>query len=295
MAEEKKDVKVEEKSVTVNDDKSPELTVKKETTVAPIKDESTEGLNAEALDKEAIDDTLMLLNIMDEQVGGKGGITEIPDALRNSIGYLVDQLTFVRKVWEDPQWKALLDDMFDQKEDGKTPSVEVAIARTFPLEKLQELADNEEYEGAQMELADNLASQKQTEYEDAMYDENFQKSLKAADEYAAEMGYDEERKNTLLKKTFDMYQIMADGILTKNEFAEIDKMINYDPDTSDLRAQLETQGAKEQLPDQASIESAISEKKPAKAAQRNTPGMASMNTDYGGVDVTQVGKRKRQR
>ncbi len=60
---------------------------------------------------------------MDEQIGGKGGIAEIPDALRGSIKYLVDQLTFVKGLFEDPLWMSILDDLADQKEDGKTPSV----------------------------------------------------------------------------------------------------------------------------------------------------------------------------
>ena len=40
-------------------------------------------------------------------------------------------------------YKEILDDMVDQKEDGKIPSVKVAIARCIPLEELQDIADNE--------------------------------------------------------------------------------------------------------------------------------------------------------
>ena len=218
---------------------------------------------------------------MDSEVGGKGEITGIPEELKASIQYLVDKLIVVRDAFADPDWKALLDDMADQAEEGKTPSAKVAIARVIPLEVLQELADNEEYEGAQTELADNLAMQQQTDDEDAMYDENFQKTQQAADVYAKKMGYDEARKNALLQKVFDLYKVMADGILTEAEFAEVDKMLNYDTDTADLRSQIESgKTEKEMLPDQASVEATLTatkEKKTPKPA--NTPGLESISYD----------------
>jgi len=294
MAEENKDIEVtKEKSVTVNEEeKTPKVDVKKTTTAAPVEDKS----KVEIPDAGDISDILMLLNVMDQEKGGKGEITEVPEALRGSISYLIEQLKFVRDLFEDPDWKAILDDMADQKEDGKTPSVEVAIVRNIPIEKIQQLAESEDYEGAQRELADNFASKKKTEEEDAMYDANFQKSLEAGEAYAAKMGYDEARKNELFQKVFDLYKVMADGILTEDEYSEVDKMLNYDPDTQSLKEQIGNQEAKEILPDQASVDAALSKvKTPTTSQPKDIPGMGSMGAYQSpAVDITSIGSRKRK-
>jgi len=274
MAEEIK----KDESVTVNNDNKT-TGIEKQTTVAPTKEKTMEGEGGPG--KEDFNNVLEILNMMDSEVGGKGKITEIPEDLKASIKYLVDKLIVVRDAFADPMWKSLLDDMADQAEDGKTPSVEVAIARTVPMEKLQELADNEEYEGAQSELADNLAAKQKTEDEDAMYDQNFQKTQEAANAYAEKMGYDETRKNVLLQKVFDLYKVMADGILTEHEFSEVDKMLNYDTDTADLRSQIESgKSEKEVLPDQSSVDATIkaSQEKPVKKSN-SVPGLGSMNME----------------
>lgn len=278
MAEPKVQI-TKEKSVEIDENKkTPNATVEQTTTVAPIKDETTEGgAVTEAPDAEDFSDVINLLNTLDTDIGGKGEISEIPDALRGSIKFLVDQLIFMRDVFEDPLFKAILDDLADQKQDGKTPSMMVAIARTIPGEKLQELADNEDYAGMQSELANELAMKKQAEEDEAAYMEGFEESQKAGESYAARMGYDESRKNELFQKVFDLFKIMGDGKLTEAEFEDIDKMLNYGPDTEALRAQIEQQDAKEMLPDQASIESAMQAPKKEMSRQNtNVPGLGSM-------------------
>ena len=292
MAKETKDVEViKEKSVTVNDNKTPKVKIEGEAVVAPVKDETT----VEAPEADDIKDVIALLNILDTNTGGKGAIAEIPEALRGSVKYLVDQLTFIKDLFADPLYMAILDDLADQKEDGTTPSVEVAIARNIPMEKLQALAESEDYEGAQGELTDNLAMQKQVGEEDAQYEANFTQSQKAGEEYAAEMGYDEARKNELFQKVLDLLTIMGDGVLTKVEFADVDKMLNYGPDTESLRAQLSEQDSKEVLPDQASVEATISgTRKPAPSKPTTGPGMQSLGSyDDVNAKITGTGKRKR--
>jgi len=272
--------------------KTTEVPVKKESATAPM-DESADG-SIKAPEAKDIDDTLMLLNVMDKKIGGSGNIAEIPESLSGSIKYLIEKLVFVRDLFEDPIWKALLDDMADQKEDGKTPSVEVAIARNIPIEKITQLAESEDYESAQSGLSENLSMQKKAEEEDAEYEASFNESQKAGEEYAAEMGYDEARKNQLFQKVLDLFKVMSDGKLTKAEFAEVDKMLNYGPDTESLRNQLSEQGSKEVLPDKASVESTMSNKQTPQIAKPVGPGMGSMDAyNDTGVDLTQIGKRKR--
>lgn len=281
MAEEIKEPVIEKKTPEQNVD------------TAPLEDKSVDQVS-DSLDGEDIDDALVLLNIMDKEVGGKGEIAGIPEDMRSSIKYLVEKLVFVRDLFDDPLWKAILDDMADQKEDGKTPSVEVAIARNIPLEKIQTIAESEDYEGAQNELTSNLVSKKQAEEEDAQYEASFEESKKAGEAYAAEMGYDDAQKNELFQHVLDLFKIMADGKLTVNEFKQVDKMRNYDKDVEDLRSQIQPKEAKEVLPDKASVEAAITKKEVKPKNNANTPGIGSMGAYQNiGTDVTKVGSRRR--
>lgn len=263
---------------------------------APIEDK-TETSPGETLDaKETIDETLMILNVIDKQNGGTGEIAEVPDGLKSAIKSLIDNLILVRDLFEDPLWKAILDDMADQKEDGKTPSVEVAIARNIPLENLQNLADSEDYEGIQNELTSSIAAKKETEKMESDYESSFEESRKAGEEYAAEMGYNDDEKNALFQFVLDIFNVLADGKLTKEEFRKVDKMRNYDKDTEDLRSQIQPEGGKEVLPDKASVEAAMQAKPKMQTPQKQSgPGLGSMGA-YSNVntDITQVGSRKRK-
>jgi len=281
MAEEVKEPAMDDKSSKV------------QTPAAPTMDES-EGGSSETLDGEDIDDVLTLLNIVDKEIGGNGEIAGIPDELRNSFKYIVDKLIFVRDLFEDPLWKSILDDMADQKEDGKTPSVEVAIARNIPLEKLQTLAESEDYEGTQTELTSNMEAGKKAEEEEMAYEANFEASKKAGEEYAAEMGYDEDEKNSLFQLVLDLLKITADGILTIDEFRKVDKMRNYDKDIEDLRSQIKPKETKEVLPDKSSVDAKIKTQIPKVNKPANGPGIGSLSA-YQNVatDVTQIGSRRR--
>ena len=285
MAEETKDQVIEKKTPEANAE------------VAPKKDKPIEQkASTESLDEDDIDETVMLLNIMDQEIGGKGEISEIPEGLRGSIKYLVEKLVFIRDLFEDPLWKSILDDMADQKEDGKTPSVEVAIARNIPLEKIQTLAEGEDYEGVQTELASNLTAKTQAEEEDAEYEASFEESKQAGEQYATEMGYDEDEKNELFQLVLDIFKIMADGKLTVEEFRKVDKMRNYDKDVEDMRSQIQPEASKEVLPDKASVDAAIQSKPKAQPTKAQaSPGLGSIGAYSNvGTDVTEVGKRKRK-
>lgn len=262
------------KTVTVdNEGKSTGMKVEQKAEVAPNKDQTTD-----APDSGDISDIISLLNLLDKETGGKGEITDVPKSMLGSIKYLVDKLTTIKDIFADPLFAAILEDMVDQAEDGKTPSVQVAIARNVPLSSLQELADNEEYETIQDELAEELAKSKNIEDEDAKYEEGFGKSIEAGKKYAQTMGYDETEQNALFQFMLDMYKMLGDGILTEKEWSDADKLRNYDRDIADLKSQIKPASeTKEVLPDKASIESAI-QPKPTKQTQApvNAPGMGSM-------------------
>lgn len=284
MAEEIKD--------TVIDEKTPG----QDAAIAPKEDKPVEQ-ETETLDAEDIDDALTLLNIMDREIGGKGEIGVIPEEMRGSIKYLVEKLVFVRDLFEDPLWKSILDDMADQKEDGKTPSVEVAIARNIPLEKIQTLTESEDYEGVQGELSSNITAKKQSEEEEVEIEASFEESKKALDEYSAKMGYDEERINELSQTALDLFQILADGKISVVEWEKVDKMQNYDDDIEDLRSQIQPKEAKEVLPDKSSVDATIKTQTQTKQTSKppvNTPGIGSMGAyNNVGTDITNIGKRKR--
>jgi hypothetical protein len=285
MAEEVKEPVIEEKTPEIKAD------------AAPVEDKPVEQASEEGLDAEkTIEDAVKILNIVDENIGGKGEITNIPDELRGAIQYIVDQLVFVRETFKDELWSAILDDMKDQKEDGKTPSVLVAIARNVPIADIQAISESEDYEGAQNELTSSLEAKKKASDEEAEFESSFEASKKAGEEYAAEMGYDEDEKNALFQDVIDLFKIMADGIITKEEFKRVDKMRNYDKDIEDYKSQIQPGETKEVLPDQSSVEAAIATPKTQKQTPKQTPGLSSMSVYNNAVtDVTEIGKRTRGR
>jgi hypothetical protein len=285
MAEKKKESAVEEKTTT------------QKTETAPIKDKSVEQKTEPVDVEEIVDEALMILNIMDKEVGGKGEIAAIPEDMRNSLKSIIDLLNFVKGRYEDPLYSAIMDDMKDQEEDGKTPSLEVAIARNIPLERIQALAEGEDYEGTQNELSSNLTAKKQSEEEEVEYEASFEESKKAGEEYAAKMGYDETEKNDLFQVVLDLFKILADGKITVEEFEKVDKMRNYDKDMADVIGQIPSNDAKEVLPDKASVDASNmkTQQKPKTTPTPTGPGLTSMGVyDKVGIDVTEVGKRKRK-
>lgn len=257
--------------------------------------EASEKSEASQLpDQKDIDDVLMILNEVDQTfLGGKGGITAIPDELHGSIKFLVEKMITIRDAFDDPLFKDILDDLLDQRQEGKTPSMLVAIARNVPMEELQNIADEEGYEDVQNAVSDRVAKEKEDkESEDKLY-ANFDESKKNIEDYASEMGYDEGRKQVLYKRIGKLRNIFADGLITKEEAGEIDKIDNYDSDMEMMKSKLPEKPVKTVLPDKASMDSQMTEaKQTLKQPPRNSlESMAQMNT---GVDVTEIGKRKRK-
>lgn len=221
----------------------------------PAEELNESGKETEVPEEEDISEMIEVLNAGQKTLGGGEDITDVPKNLRGSIKYLIEKLVFVRDLYQDPLWLKILDDMADQKEDGKTPSLEVAIARNVPLERLQDLADNENYEDVQNAVGQRLEADRAAEEKESGLYSNFNESEKNGREYCREMGYDDAELQDLFGLAMKWFKILGDGLISKDDWSSIDNMRNYKNDVTSLRDQLPKQPAKEVLPDQSSAQS----------------------------------------
>lgn len=259
---------------------------------APIVDKPTAG-GEEAPDAEDITNVVMLLNEIDKAEGGTGEISDIPQEMRGVVKSVLGKMVSLRDAFLDPLFKDVMDDMVDQGEDGKTPSLLVAIARNVPLEDLQELADNENYENIQVAVDDRISKQKKDQEDEESLLANFEESQKAIDAYAEKNGYDEAEKEGLYSEIKAFMDIFADGVITEAELEKFDKMRNYDADINALKESMPQERKKEVLPDKASIGAPASASVQEKQRPMNSlEQMAAMQS--GQTDITDVGKRKRR-
>nr|WP_319265287.1 hypothetical protein [uncultured Draconibacterium sp.] len=256
---------------------------------APVEDKPAPAPEAsEAPDGDDITNVVMLLNEFDKIAGGKGEITELPENIMGPVKFLVDKMVALRDAYYDPLFKAILDDMVDQQEDGMTPSVKVAVARTIPLEEIQQLADNEEYGAVQQGLADSKTAADEESKADEELFAKLDKSKENHAAYCSEMGYDEAESNALWEEYMTFLNAQADGEITKTEWQKFDKQRNYDPDMAALKAQLPQEPTKTVVPDKASVDtSRISQPKTANNKSTDAMAYAQQGTDY-----ANVGKRK---
>lgn len=240
--------------------KTPAVEVSKEVSTAPVTDKPVGAAASDAPDEKDISDVIKLLNEIDSMNGGKGDISEIAPNLVGTVKFLLDKMIALRDAFQDPLFKSVLDDMVDQQEDGKTPSLLVAVARNAPMEELQGIADNENYADVQGAVDEQLANTKAaSDAEEAMFG-NFEESQKEGQAYADEMGYDETQSQKLFKTAMDWFSILGDGKITKKEWGDIDNMRNYKKDTEELRSQIPEAPVKEVMPDKDSIAATQAEK-----------------------------------
>jgi len=256
-------------------------------------DKSVEGESDDAPGQEDITDVIAILNAIDQGLGGKGELTSIPPELASTIKELVRKLVVLRDISEDPLWAAILDDIVDQKEDGQPASLKVAIARNVPLQELMELAESEDYAGTQKSLSDKLTSDKDVAAEDERIGMNFDKTKANFESYCAKNNYSDEEKSGLWEKVSMLMRVFGDGLLSEEEFAEVDKMRNYDSDVAGIKAQIPAGNKKEVLPDKASIDAAIYPG-PKTESYKPRNQLESMAASAPSVDVTEIGKRKRR-
>jgi hypothetical protein len=265
----------EKKDITAEAEvKTPAVEVKKEVSTAPVTDKPDEVETSDAPDEKDISEVIKLLNEIQTMNGGKGDIAEIAPNLVGTVKFLLDKMIALRDAFQDPLFKSVLDDMVDQQEDGKTPSLLVAVARNAPMEELQDLANNENYADVQGAVDEQLASaQANADAEEAMF-ANFEESQKEGQAYADKMGYDEAEASELFKTAMDWFSILGDGKITEKEWGDIDNMRNYARDTEELRNQIPEAPEKEIMPDTATIAETMKEKpketkaKPANSLER---------------------------
>lgn len=274
---------------------SPELgkTAPAETAeTAPEMGKTESGEQTETVDENDISDVIEILQEIQSVTGGKGEIKSIPPELLGIVRFLIEKMATLRTHFEDPLFKAVLDDMVFQSEEGETPSFLVAVARNVPMDELEALADNENYSDVQTSVGDKLNKEKEDgKAEEELY-AKFDKTKAEFESYCQENSLSDEAKSALWGKVVMLMKIFGDGFISKNEFAEVDKMNNYDNDIAGLKKQLPENPKKEVLPDKASIDAAMNPVPSTKSQPRNSlEQMASMQPS---VDVTDIGKRKRR-
>lgn len=260
---------------------------------APATDKPVETAESpDAPDENDLSDVIAILQDIQTETGGKGEITSIPPELAGVVKFLIEKMTALREAFADPLFKAVLDDMVDQKEEGTTPSLLVAISRNIPMDELEALADNENYADAQKSVSEKLKKvEDDGKAEEELY-AKFDKTKSEFESYCQENNLSDEAKSALWEKVVMLMRVFGDGFISKKEFAEVDKMNNYDNDIAGLKKQLPEKPKKEVLPDKASINAEMNPAPVQKSQPRNM--MENMAAMQGGVDVTEIGKRKRK-
>lgn len=259
---------------------------------APEMDQTAE--TGEPMDEEDISDIIGILNLIDKDyAGGKGEISTIPPELKGVVKTLITKLLALKNSYKDPYWVAINDDLVEQGEEGvENPSVLVAIARNVPLDELESIADNENYGDIQKSVSDKLNKESEDgKAEEELYGK-FDKSKAEFEAYCQENSLSDEAKSALWQKVVMLMKIFGDGYISKTEYAEVDKMNNYDNDIAGLKNQMPKQPKKEVLPDKASIGEAMNPVPVTKPQPRNS--IENMAAYSGGTDVTEIGKRKRR-
>jgi hypothetical protein len=272
--------------------KTPAVKVEKEVSAAPVTDKPVEAEASDAPDENDISGVISLLNEIQTMNGGKGDIADIDPNLVGTVKFLLDKMIALRDAFQDPLFKSVLDDMVDQQEDGKTPSLLVAVARNAPMEELQGLADNENYADVQGAVDEQLANTKaEGDSEEAMF-ANFEESQKAGQAYADKAGYDEAQAQKLFKRAMDWFSILGDGKITEKEWEDIDHMENYAADTEALKSQIPEVSKKDVMPDNASMAETMTEKRKEtrKAPSNSLERMGASAPSLGGFE--DVGKKR---
>ena len=255
--------------------------------------EDPNAVQGSAPDEEDISDIIGMLNEMSSITGeGEGGIKDVPAEMRPVIRFMIQKMVALRDLFKDPLFKIILDDMVDQAEDGKEPSALVAFVRNVPREEYEELADSEDYEGAQGRVSSQLSDMETAKQSESELLDKFNESQEAGKRFAKSMGYDDQEIVKLFSFAFEWFKILGDGVISENEWAKVDKMRNYDADVDALKQRMPQAPRKEVLPDKSSMASAQMPTRgiTAPAATNSIERMGAMASPA--EDITQVGKRR---
>ena len=255
--------------------------------------EDPNAAQGSAPDKEDISDIIGMLNEMSSITGeGEGGIKDVPAEMRPVIRFMIQKMVALRDLFKDPLFKIILDDMVDQAEDGKEPSALVAFVRNVSRDEYEELADSEDYEGAQGRVSSQLSDMETAKQSESELLDKFNESQEAGQRFAKSMGYDDQEIVKLFSFAFEWFKILGDGVISENEWAKVDKMRNYDADVDALKQRMPQAPRKEVLPDKSSMASA-----PMPTRGTTVPSATNSIERMGAMaspaeDITQVGKRR---
>ena len=255
--------------------------------------EDPNAVQGSAPDEEDISDIIGMLNEMSSITGeGEGGIKDVPAEMRPVIRFMIQKMVALRDLFKDPLFKIILDDMVDQAEDGKEPSALVAFVRNVSRDEYEELADSEDYEGAQGRVSSQLSDMDTAKQSESELLDKFNESQEAGKRFAKSMGYDDQEIVKLFSFAFEWFKILGDGVISENEWAKVDKMRNYDADVDALKQRMPQAPRKEVLPDKSSMASAQMPTRgiTAPAATNSIERMGAMASSA--EDITQVGKRR---
>ena len=255
--------------------------------------EDPNAVQGSAPDEEDISDIIGMLNEMSSITGeGEGGIKDVPAEMRPVIRFMIQKMVALRDLFKDPLFKIILDDMVDQAEDGKEPSALVAFVRNVSRDEYEELADSEDYEGAQGRVSSQLSDMDTAKQSESELLDKFNESHEAGKRFAKSMGYDDQEIVKLFSFAFEWFKILGDGVISENEWAKVDKMRNYDADVDALKQRMPQAPRKEVLPDKSSMASAPMPTRgtTAPAATNSIERMGAMASPA--EDITQVGKRR---
>ena len=255
--------------------------------------EDPNAVQGSAPDEEDISDIIGMLNEMSSITGeGEGGIKDVPAEMRPVIRFMIQKMVALRDLFKDPLFKIILDDMVDQAEDGKEPSALVAFVRNVSRDEYEELADSEDYEGAQGRVSSQLSDMETAKQSESELLDKFNESQEAGKRFAKSMGYDDQEIVKLFSFAFEWFKILGDGVISENEWAKVDKMRNYDADVDALKQRMPQAPRKEVLPDKSSMASAPMPTRgiTAPAATNSIERMGAMASPA--EDITQVGKRR---
>lgn len=265
--------------------------VESEEPKAPVGDEPLETEDSSSEDD--IADTIDILNQFQQIIGGKGQITGLPKNLIPVIKFTIEKMVALRDLFKDPYYKQLIDEMIDQKEDGKTPSVLAAIAKVIPIDEIEELADSEDYESAHKGVESRLASEKEASDNESQMYAMFQESQNAGKSYCQKKKYDEAEMKELFSFALGWFKILGDGQISEKEWEQIDKLKNYDSDMESIKKQIPSAPVKEVLPDKSSMEESMMPRTEKPKASPSTMIESLGVTMSEAPDFSRMGRMKR--
>lgn len=221
-------------------------------------------------DQEEIQSLIQFMNELDVAYEGKGDISEIPPNLVRVTKVILDKLSSLVTVFKDPVMKDIIDDLLNQRDEGKEPDVYLAIARTVPMDELEGVVDNENYDELQEATANRIKRRDDEMAASDALTENIEMSMKEFDAYCEEQNYDDTEKSELMATIDMLMSVFGDGKLTKDEYAKVDKMRNYDKDISSIKSDIPEEPVKEVLPEGGQTPEMIASKKTTVSAKPRT-------------------------